>query len=86
MEKTEEQIAREREAVKAMVGAKSNMETVLDRIRTLENALRSASSSISLLKGYIGPSAYMPPIGSNSPVKAASYADDAVASIAKVLA
>jgi len=85
MEKTEEQIAREREAVVAMKGAKSNMEAALGRINTLESALRSAKDSISLLKGFIAPQVYAYPVNSNTR-RCTDYADDAITAIAKVLA
>lgn len=39
--KTEAQIAKDKEAVKAMTGAKAAMEAALSRIRTLEEALKS---------------------------------------------
>ncbi len=39
-DKTEDQIAREKEAVQKMVGAKSAMESALARIVTLERAIK----------------------------------------------
>lgn len=39
-DKTEDQIAREKDAVQKMVGAKSAMEAALARIGTLENAIK----------------------------------------------
>ena len=39
--KTEAQIAKDKEAVKAMTGAKAAMEAALNRIDTLERALKS---------------------------------------------
>jgi hypothetical protein len=85
MEKTEEQIARDRAAVEAMRNAKSNMGAALDRIDTLERALRLASGNISSLKSYIAPGAYTYPVQGNSR-KCTDIADDAMAAIAKVLA
>lgn len=85
MEKTEEQIGRERAAVEAMKSAKSNMTMALERIATLERALSAAQSSISTLKSYIAPSAYTYPVSGNSR-KCTDIADDAMAAIAKVLA
>ena len=85
MEKTEEQIANEREAVNAMKNAKSNMTLALERINTLESALRQANNVISSLKSYIAPGAYTYPIQGNSR-KCTDIADDGMAAISKVLA
>lgn len=41
MEKSEEQIAKDKEAVARMIGAKSAMEAAQRRIETLEGALRN---------------------------------------------
>jgi hypothetical protein len=84
MEKSEETIVRERAAVEAMKGAKSNMALALDRISTLERALSTAGMTISQLKGFIAPDVYCYPHG-NTPKKCRESADDAMASIAKVL-
>lgn len=84
-EKTEEQIAKERAAVLAMKNAQANMGSALDRIATLEGALRSASSTISTLKAFIAPGTYAYPVSGNSR-KCTDYADDGMAAIAKVLA
>ena len=46
MTKTEEQIARDKDAVQKMVGAKSAMESALRRIDALENALKKARMAI----------------------------------------
>jgi ABC-type transporter Mla subunit MlaD len=83
-EKTEDQIARERASVEAMKNAKANMATVLDRVETLERALRHASGTIGTLKGFIAPSAYQYPVG-GSARKCTDIADDAMAAINKVL-
>lgn len=85
MDKTDDQIARERASVDAMRNAKANMATVLDRVATLEQALKSASSTIGALKGYIAPGAYTYP-HNNSARKCTEIADDGIAAIAKVLA
>lgn len=85
MEKTDEQIAKEREAVAAMTNAKANMTNALDRIVTLERALYDAKSNISTLKGYIPPAVYTYSTGQNAPKTCVSVADDAIAAIAKVL-
>lgn len=84
MEKSDEQIAKEREAVAAMTNAKANMTNALDRIATLERALNSAKSNISTLKGFIAPTTYTYPSQGN-PRTCVSVADDAIAAIAKVL-
>lgn len=41
IDRTEDQIAKDKESVKAMVGAKAAMEAALNRISTLERALKS---------------------------------------------
>ena len=46
MTKTEEQIAKDKDAVQKMVGAKGAMEAALRRIETLESALRAAKVRI----------------------------------------
>lgn len=84
MDKTDEKIAQERAAVEAMRHAKSNMTATLDRIGTLERALRDAASTMSSLKSYIAPQAYVYPVSGNSR-KCTEIADDAMAAIAKVL-
>lgn len=85
MEKTEQQIARERAAVDAMKSAKSNMTEALGRIETLERALLSAQAAIGTLKGYIAPQVFTYPVSGNSR-RCTEVADDAMAAIAKVLA
>jgi hypothetical protein len=77
-------IERERQAVASMASAKANMTKVLDRVDTLERALRSAQSSISELKNYIADGAYVYPISGNSR-KCKDVADHAIAAIVKVL-
>lgn len=62
-EKTEEQIAKERAAVEAMRSAKANMTAALDRISTLEFALKGAVSALSRCKSYVGASCYAYPTG-----------------------
>ena len=44
--KTEEQIAKDKDAVQKMVGAKSAMEAAIRRIQVLESALRLAKKRI----------------------------------------
>lgn len=55
MDKTETQIEKEKQAVASMANAKSNMTTALDRILTLERALRAADSAFSSLSHHVGP-------------------------------
>lgn len=84
IEKTDEQIERERAAVAAMSNAKANMTAALDRIQTLERALASAKSSISMLKTYIAPSVYTYPVSGQSK-PCLTVADDAIAAISKLI-
>ena len=83
MEKTDDQIARERASVEAMKNAKANMATVLDRVTTLERVLADASNTMRQLKTYIAPEAYTYPTG--TPRKCTELADDGMAAIARVL-
>ena len=57
-EKTEEQIAKEREAVEAMKNAKANMDKALARIETLTVALKFAYSDMATVKKWIAPDTY----------------------------
>lgn len=59
--KSEEQIAKEREAVAAMKNAQANMGKALDRIATLEGALRGAIDALGRARGYISPAVYTYP-------------------------
>lgn len=52
MEKTDDQIAREREAVASMKGAQANMKASLDRIQSLEYALSGAVAALRQMKHY----------------------------------
>lgn len=45
-DKTDDQIAKEKAAVEAMRNARSNMAAVLDRVSTLEKALRDAAGQL----------------------------------------
>lgn len=67
-DKTEEQIAAEKAAVASLRGAKANIETVLARCVTLENALRVAGENLRHAKNYVGERAYI--YGTNGPTKA----------------
>jgi len=58
MDKTEEQIAKERAAVEAMKNAKANMDGALQRIATLERALGTAREGLIKAKSYIPADAY----------------------------
>ena len=60
MEKTEEQIAKERAAVDSMRGATKNMSFAISRIDTLEWALKAARAALVRAKGYIGEDVYTP--------------------------
>lgn len=57
--KNEEQIAKDKEAVKAMTGAKNNMEAALRRIERLENTLRSVAGQSKTLSEAFGKKAYL---------------------------
>jgi hypothetical protein len=58
MEKTEEQITKEKEAVTKVIGAKSAMEAALRRIETLENALLRACEAGTNAAKYLPDNAY----------------------------
>lgn len=58
IEKTEEQIAKERAAVEAMRNARSNMDAALSRIGTLERQLADDRRSIEYYKTFVPKSAY----------------------------
>jgi hypothetical protein len=53
-DKTEDQIAREKEAVQKMIGAKGAMETAIARINRLENAIEGMVRLIDDLKQACG--------------------------------
>lgn len=53
-DKTDAQIEREKQAVAAMANAKANMSTALERIATLESALRTAANDLGRAKHYVG--------------------------------
>lgn len=61
-DKSELQIAKEREAVDAMRNAKANMGAVLDRVGTLELALKAALDGLKRAKAYIAPTVYAYPV------------------------
>jgi len=84
MDKTEDQIDRERKAVAAMANAKSNMDQALQRIQTLEYRLNEAVAVLSALKGHIGPNAHTYPINGNTEI-VHKYVERAVAKMREVL-
>ena len=57
-EKTEEQIAKEREATEAMKNAKANMDRVLARVETLTRALVTAKDSLGIVKNWVPENSY----------------------------
>lgn len=58
MEKSEEQIAKDKEAVARMIGAKSAMEAAHRRIETLESALRNVRSRCDCVQKAFGEGAH----------------------------
>lgn len=57
-EKSEEQIDREKAAVASLKGAKSNMAAALERIETLESALRNVRSRCECVGKAFGDTAH----------------------------
>jgi hypothetical protein len=82
---TEEQIARDKAQVEKMRGAAGAMQSALNRIDTLERALKLASAQITNFKGYVGGSAHCYPISGQGPRLIHAQMDDAIASISKAL-
>lgn len=64
-ERTEEQVARDKAAIESMRHAKSNMDTALKRIETLEWAVKNAIDALKRAKADISPSVYCYPTGSD---------------------
>lgn len=58
MEKSEEQIAKDKEAVARMIGAKSAMEAAQRRIETLESTLRNVRSRCDCVAKAFGDAAH----------------------------
>ncbi len=85
--KDEAQIEREKQAVAAMVNAKSNMSVALDRINRLELALKTASNDIARLKRCVGQDCQITYHNGSAETReyVHKYADNAIAGIAKVL-
>lgn len=65
MDKTEEQVARDKAAVDAMKNAKANMDSALKRIETLELMLNRAIGDLRRAKSDISPTVYCYPNGSD---------------------
>ncbi|PRD42080.1 hypothetical protein C5748_18160 [Phyllobacterium phragmitis] len=57
-DKSEEQIAKDKEAVKAMIGAKSAMEAAQRRIELLESRLKSVRSDCEYVARALGEGAH----------------------------
>ncbi|MBD7992873.1 hypothetical protein H9643_19025 [Ochrobactrum sp. Sa2BUA5] len=57
--KTEAQIAKDKEAVKAMTGAKAAMEASLRRIEILEMALKSVRAQVENVGKAFGPDVFL---------------------------
>lgn len=57
--KTEAQIAKDKEAVKAVTGAKAAMEAALNRIDALERALRSVRAQSERVGKAFGPDVFL---------------------------
>lgn len=58
VEKSEEQIAKDKEAVARMIGAKTAMEAAQRRIELLESRLRSVQAECQVVARAFGDSAY----------------------------
>lgn len=56
MTKTEDQIAKHKEAVAKMIGAKDAMQATLDRIKRLEAALQEAKATFDMVTKNVGDS------------------------------
>lgn len=57
--KTDEEIAREKEAVQKIVGAKSAMEAALQRINRLERTLDHVDAILADMRGNVGDGLYV---------------------------
>lgn len=57
--KTEDEIAREKEAVQKMVGAKSAMEAALSRIERLQQALKQIDTVLTDAQRHVGDGVYV---------------------------
>lgn len=81
IEKTEEQIAREKASVDAMKNAKSNMDAAISRISTLESALSQSRQRIEAFKKFVPVGAY----GYRSETSLHDQMNEAMAAITKSL-
>ncbi|OOY15097.1 hypothetical protein [Thioclava sp. DLFJ4-1] len=59
MAKTEDEIAREKEQVQKMIGAKGAMEAAIKRIERLEKAISHAECILSDMRGKVGEGLYV---------------------------
>ena len=84
-DKDEEQIARERASVEAMKHAKGNMELVLARCATLQQALHKAHDDLGRCKDYIGKGAYAYQSSSSPNRTAHAHIDEMIAQAARAL-
>ena len=87
--KSDDQIAKDKEAVKAMTGAKQAMEATLRRIELLENALSSVRKQSTDINKALGDcihvSSYDHQLGKHVPRKTADLFGAIAATIDKVL-
>lgn len=86
--KTEDEIAREKEAVQKMVGAKSAMEAAISRIDRLQKAISKAEIILADLQKHIGDGIYVKTYhydGGNGGSEAASKVKDQIAYARRIL-
>lgn len=82
--KTEEQIAKEKASVAAMKNAKANMDAAISRISSLELALDRAINDLRRAQGDIGVNVYCYPSGGTAK-KVHERINDEIASLRRVL-
>lgn len=85
IDRTEEQIARDKAAVDAMRNAKSNMDAALVRITTLESALKYARDNLTNTKQWVSASVYTYTGSGRDQKSVHAVIDDAVAHATKAL-
>ena len=68
--KTDDQIAKDKEAVAKMIGAKSAMESAQRRIELLESCLRQCDEDMARLQRAIGDNLYAPERQQDGTIKA----------------
>lgn len=83
-DKTEVELEKDREAVKAMSGSKGHMERVLSRVSTLESALKLAGNQLRDAKKFVGENCYTYPVSGNSRTVAATLEEQAQAALKHV--